>query len=102
MRKKFVYLVAAFAVAASAQAIASEERIRLLASTCNNCHGPDGVSSGAVPSLAGVEKSHLLQAMMECKTGDRMTTVMQKYMLGYSDEEIAQLADYFAGMKLPN
>jgi len=100
--KKILFLVAACVVAASAQATASEARIRMLASTCYNCHGPDGTSSGAVPSLAGQEKSHLLQAMMECKTGERATTVMQKYMLGYSDEEIAQLADYFANMKQAN
>ncbi|HRH80338.1 MAG TPA: sulfide dehydrogenase [Thiobacillaceae bacterium] len=73
--------------------------LKVIAATCNNCHGPDGQSLGAVPSLAGQDRDYLRQAMMECKTGKRETTVMLKYMMGYTDDEIAQLADHFANLK---
>lgn len=80
-------------------ASALDERTQMLASTCFNCHGPDGKSQHAIPGLAGLDKAHLLQAMMECKTGVRQTTVMQKYMLGYTDAELEKLAEYFASLK---
>lgn len=86
--------VIAFAVQAAPDAY-----VRTIAATCGNCHGTDGQSVGAVPSLAGLDKAYLLQAMMECKTGARETTVMRKYMLGYTDEEIAKLAEYFSKLQ---
>lgn len=74
-------------------------RVRLLASTCVTCHGPGGHSLGAVPSLAGQDPAYLRAAMLEQREGKRDTTVMRKYMLGFTPEEIGQLADYFAKLK---
>lgn len=91
--------MAASPMAQAADAANADTRTRLLAATCNNCHGPGGQSLGAAPSLAGQDRAYLQTAMMECKTGVRETTVMRKYMLGYTDEEIAKLADYFAAQK---
>ncbi len=78
---------------------ASDLHIKIIASTCLNCHGPGGHSLGAVPSLAGQDREHLRTAMLEQKSGARETTVMRKYMNGYKDEEIAQLAEYFSKLK---
>lgn len=92
-------VVASLASAASivhAESEPSSLHIKVIAATCNNCHGPNGQSLGAAPSLAGLEKDYLRQAMLDCKTGARETTVMRKYMLGYTDEEIARLAEFFA------
>ncbi|KAF0102371.1 MAG: cytochrome c class I [bacterium] len=82
----------------SAQA-SDNPRVRLLASTCVTCHGPGGQSLGAVPSLAGQEKAYLQEAMMEQRAGKRETTVMRKYMNGFTPEEIGQLAEYFSKLK---
>jgi len=84
----------------SLAAHASEDRrVRLLAATCITCHGPAGVSLGAIPSLAGQDASYLRDAMMEQRKGERETTVMRKYMMGFTPEEIAQLADYFSKLQ---
>jgi cytochrome c553 len=77
----------------------ADRRIRLLAATCNTCHGPGGKSLGAVPALAGQDKTYLQTAMHEQKKGERDTTVMRKYMKGFTDDEIAKLADYFSNLK---
>ena len=74
-------------------------RVRLLASTCATCHGPGGHSLGAIPSIAGQEKDYLQVAMLEQRSGERETTVMRKYMNGYTAEEIGQLAEYFSKLK---
>lgn len=82
----------------SAQA-SDNPRVRLLASTCVTCHGPNASGMGAVPRLAGQDKTYLQTAMHEQRKGLRETTVMRKYMMGFTDEEIAKLADYFSNLK---
>ena len=72
---------------------------RTIATTCFICHGPNGKSSGAVPSLAGQDKAYLAEAMRDYKSGKRESTVMQKYALGYSDSEYDDLAAFFAAIK---
>lgn len=72
---------------------------RIYASTCYICHGPNGKSEHAIPGLAGQDKDYLILAMKEQKSGARETSVMRKYMLGYTDTEIEQLAALFANMK---
>ena len=70
-----------------------------IAATCFICHGPNGKSIGAVPSLAGQDKAYLATAMREFKSGKRESTVMKKYALGYSDSEYDDLAAFFAAIK---
>lgn len=73
---------------------------RTLAATCFNCHGPDGASNAAIPALAGQDKAYLVTAMKQFRSGERESTVMKKYALGYTDEEYEALADLFAGMRV--
>lgn len=71
-----------------------------LAYNCNNCHGTGGVSVGqSMPSIAGLSESYLKNIMMEWKSGARASANMTRLIKGYSDDEIAGLAAYYA--KLP-
>jgi cytochrome subunit of sulfide dehydrogenase len=72
---------------------------RVIVATCFNCHGPNGKSSSAIPTLAGQDKAYFLAAMNEFKNGQRESTVMKKYALGYTDEEYAAMGEYFAKIK---
>lgn len=74
---------------------------RTLAATCFNCHGPDGKSSGAIPSLAGQSKNDIVNAMKDFRSGkrDEYATVMKKYALGYTDSEYEAMAEYFSNIK---
>ncbi len=67
--------------------------------TCNGCHGPDGSSKGAAPSLKGLPAAHLEKSMLDFKSGKRTATIMGRIAKGYSDEEIKAVAKYFADMK---
>jgi cytochrome c553 len=99
MKHKLAYTLlfaGALGVVATAQA---DSRTRTMAANCSYCHGPDGKSRGAIPSLAGLEKGYFAQQMKDFKSGTRPSVVMQKHALGYTDEEIEQLAAWFAAVK---
>ena len=74
---------------------------RSLAATCANCHGTLGksVKDPAVPGLAGRPSAYLVEQMKAFKTGTREATIMHQIAKGYSDEQIQQMADYFASQK---
>jgi sulfide dehydrogenase cytochrome subunit len=73
---------------------------RSLAATCFTCHGNEGRSVGGVPpSLAGQSRDYLLQQMQDFKAGKRPATIMHQHAKGYSDEQIALIADYFSKVK---
>lgn len=71
---------------------------RALAATCANCHGSEGraVDNSAIPGLAGMPAAYLVAQMKAFKDGSRPATVMHQLAKGYSDEQIEQLAAYFA------
>lgn len=71
----------------------------MLGNTCAGCHGTHGVSVGAAPSLKGLPVDYLKTAMMDFKSGKRPATIMGRIAKGYSDADIAAIADYFGGMK---
>jgi cytochrome c553 len=73
--------------------------VRAMAATCANCHGTDGRSVGTVPSLAGADKVSIVQQMQDFKAGKRPATIMHQLAKGYTDEQIDQLATYFAAQK---
>lgn len=87
------------AVAATAASTAgpSVQDISLIAGTCANCHGPDGRSTGGIPSLRGVHERHLLQRLQAFKAGTATdATVMTRLMKGYDDAQIQALAQWFS------
>ena len=74
---------------------------RGLAATCANCHGTNGkvVSGSPVIGLAGLPADYIVSQMKAFKSGARPATVMHQLSKGYSDEQIEQLAAYFAALK---
>jgi len=69
---------------------------RDVAANCANCHGTDGRSGGAIPSLAGQDAAVTVQRMKEFRDGRRAATVMQQLAKGYTDVQIEAAAAYFA------
>lgn len=69
------------------------------AANCANCHGTDGKSAAAIPGIAGKDKTWLEEVLKAYKQGTRPATIMHQLAKGYTDEEIAILADYFSKQK---
>ena len=84
--------------AATAQA-AVDAHSRNLAASCAACHGTNGHSVGAMPVLAGMDKTLFVNQMKDFKSGARTGTVMHHHAKGYTDEEFEKLADFFAAQK---
>ena len=72
--------------------------MRSLAAGCAACHGTDGhaPADAALPALAGMAAPVLIERMQAYRSGARPGTVMPQIAKGYSDAQIAELADYFA------
>lgn len=71
--------------------------IDILARTCNNCHGLNGVSVGtSMPSIGGLSKAYLANIMKDWKYDKRGAVTMNRIVKGLSDDEIDALATYFA------
>jgi cytochrome c553 len=92
----------AFAQSPSAARFASPNLtpagVRALAANCAQCHGTDGhpAPGSVLPALAGRDAHELARALLDFKAGRVRATVMDQVAKGYSDAEIAALADYFA------
>jgi cytochrome c553 len=71
-----------------------------LAANCANCHGTAGRSTGALPSLAGLPAANIERAMRDFRDGKRSATLMHQLAKGYTDEQIAAMAAYFAAQKV--
>jgi cytochrome subunit of sulfide dehydrogenase len=72
---------------------------RYLAGGCTSCHGTDGRSVGAMPRLAGIDAGFFVKQMKAFKDGSLTGTVMNQLAKGYTDEQIAVLADFFSRQK---
>lgn len=82
---------------ALAQDTPSDIDLSVLAQTCANCHGTDGRSPGAIPSLAGRDFDLLSRRLAAFKAGEaKDATVMTRHATGYTDAELQALARYFS------
>lgn len=72
---------------------------RSWAASCANCHGTNGQAQPGMVPLAGSDKAQLIATMQDFKAGRRPATVMHQLAKGYSDEQIAAIAGYFAAQK---
>ena len=71
-------------------------RAEMLSLSCAACHGPDGKSPGAIPSINGKSAKFIARALHEFQQGKRPATVIGRNANGYSDEEIQLIADFFS------
>jgi cytochrome c553 len=93
--------IAALAAAGTVPAVAQDQLARNLAAQCASCHAPAG-KSGAMGPLAGRDKSAIIAAMNDFKSGKRtgeQGTVMPQLAKGYTDAQIALIADYLSQQK---
>jgi len=67
-----------------------------VAYACMICHGPDGQSTGAIPSLKAMPAQTLRETMLAYRNGERSGTVMNRLARGLDDADIEAVATYFS------
>ncbi|HHL2501224.1 TPA: cytochrome c [Yersinia enterocolitica] len=76
---------------------------RVKSASCVACHGAQGkVSVPMYPNLAGQNAMYLEQSLKAYKKGERtggQAGVMQAYVTPLTDDDISDLAAYYASLK---
>lgn len=68
---------------------------------CAGCHGVDGNSAAAIwPKLAGQHASYTAKQLHDFKSGKRTDPTMQGMSAALSDDDIANIAAYYASQKI--
>lgn len=91
-------LAAAFALLPFHADAADIEAGKAKSQICQACHGPDGNGIGdpQYPLLAGQYADYLAKALHDYKSGARQNAIMLGFASTLSDEDIANLAAFYA------
>lgn len=98
-------LFAAMAIAASAllagtaHAAGDAQAGKAKAAACAGCHGAEGQGVATNPALAGLPEDRFVQALQDYKSGKGANAVMKALATPLSDQDIANLAAYYASLK---
>lgn len=102
---KFVSAIAVMVGLSSLPAMAAGDAAagKDKSASCMACHGAEGkVSVPMYPNLAGQNAMYLEHALQAYKKGERnggQPEVMKAYVSALSDDDIADLAAYYASLK---
>jgi cytochrome c553 len=83
------------AVHAGGDATAGKAKV----AACAGCHGANGEGKDKNPPLAGKAEAQLAQAMQDYKSGKRQNAIMKTFAGKLSDQDIADVAAYYASLK---
>lgn len=92
-------IIGAFSVSVMAQGDAAHGKT--LTTVCMACHGTDGNSAaGTFPKLAGQNPAYLVKQMHDIKSGARQVPAMTGMLSNLSDQDMEDLAAYFASQTI--
>ena len=92
-------MMALLGIAGPSLAAGDAESGKANAGQCAGCHGANGEGNSSNPPLAGKSEAALLQAMNEYRTGKRSNAVMKNLASKLGDQDMANLAAYYASLK---
>ena len=99
MRKSLI-LLSAIAAAVFTQATLAQgdpDAGQAKSALCATCHGPDGNSELAInPKIAGQNARYSIKQLRDYKSGARPGPIMAAMVINLSDEDIEDLAAYYA------
>lgn len=98
--KKLILAIAATVMIASPAFAGDIAAGKAKSATCAACHGAEGISAIPMyPNLAGQKEAYLTKQLKDFKSGARKDPVMSAMAMGLSDEDVANVAAYFASKK---
>ncbi|HSC82422.1 MAG TPA: c-type cytochrome [Pseudomonas sp.] len=105
MNKLLVSLLLTLGVSAAAHAadaiVGDAKAGQAKTAVCGACHGPDGNSAAPnFPKLAGQGERYLLKQIHDIKGGKRQVLEMTGILDNLNEQDIADIAAYFASQKM--
>ena len=68
---------------------------------CQQCHGLDGMALiDEAPNLAGQKRSYIARQLWAFRSGERNDPKMSPSAIGLSDEDIANVAEWYASIEV--
>lgn len=98
LRRKLIVFIALSTCSLSI-ASAQETDAARLADGCTSCHGLAGEGGSAIPPISGMDREAFVTQMAGFRDQSIPATIMNRLARGYSDAEIAALADYFSTLE---
>lgn len=92
-------IVALFGVVGAAQAGGDAKAGKAKAASCAGCHGANGEGKAPNPALAGLAEDKFVQDLKDYKSGKRSNPIMKTFAGPLSEQDMANLAAYFASLK---
>ncbi len=94
---RFLALASALVIASTVQAVGDPAAGKAKSAVCAGCHGADGNSTNPEwPKLAGQHQSYTAKQLKDYKSGKRQNPTMLGMVAGLSDQDMEDLAAYFA------
>ena len=90
-------LVMAFSMTAHAAGNATEGKAK--SAQCATCHGLEGKGGGPNPPIVSLDAAKFTAAMNDYKSGKRKHPIMEMLAKKLSDQDMADLAAYYAGLQ---
>lgn len=103
MKKVFLIALASLSLSVGGAAFAAGDKAagKQKSATCAACHGEDGNSINAEwPKLAGQHEDYIVKQLMEFKSGDRVNATMASMAAPLSQQDMRDLAAYFASQPI--
>ena len=98
--KKITLAIATAAVLAAPAFAGDAAAGKSKSGMCAACHGPAGISAIPMyPNLAGQKEAYLAKQLKDFKSGARKDPVMAPMAMALSDEDVANIAAYYASLK---
>ena len=91
MTQKILYIIFGFSLFTSTWATPAQLGL------CQTCHGNDGYAQqNTWPHLAGQSPKYMVKQLQDLKNNTRQSALMQAYAKLLSDQEMLEIADYYA------
>ena len=68
------------------------------AASCAGCHGAAGEGNPDNPKLAGLDEAYQVEQLMAFKSGAREHAMMQMFAGQLSEQDMADVSAYYAGL----
>ena len=101
MRGLILGLAALVVTSPFAQAAGDSIAGRKVMTQCQVCHSKDGIGKlSYTPNISGQKYEYLVHSLMAYKIGQRKSQMMSAVVKNLSDEDIDNVAAYYAAIKI--